>query len=867
MWWLDESLFRGGRGDSGRFLYRGSVSVPANPSVSSQKGQRKRRKLELTAAQIAVNQSLLGLDSQQEEYTKQLRADVESLERAIREQKSKLQDVETRREQELIEHGDDLAGAKQIAEQTIAQLRDQQSRETQRLRQMLISAESKIRERDSELSELRSQADAREQQNTEALAETKYQHAIDTRHLQSVASAAEQRSAERKDAINKLHSTLHEQEESHRNETLALAQSHETKINQVVSELLQAHHSINSLASELAAGKRELQTLRDEIASVADAMELRRREHADEARRSQAEISQLYLELDRNVDEKKTIDTNTKRERGELSKTIADLQEQLQTAGDRLRQSEAAGVEHVQRVAEFHQTIHDLHDEIAALNSAIRVASGTHAIEKSRIEQEIVSLKQLRDADTERDHGELSKTIVDLQERLKTDGDRIRQFEIAGAESVQQATELQQTILRLRDELAASKSALQLASESSASEKSALRLEIASLRQSLERQQDCAIDQSRHSQAAEWDLRAQCDALQQQLKQVSADAAQRTKDSDKQMTELKSVLAERDEELKSLWYDSEESADQLDRTQGALERIRLENERLLEMHDAQFTTLQSRIDELVVSLDTERHKRAAAEKEARRLCTSRSQRILFLGQQREKFSAQVGQLQVEIDRLRENESKLSSAVASAQQSQRSLQKANARTTETSSELMQLREQLAMKDAELNAIDAGKSQTRRLESEQIAMAREEIACLKEIANRTDLELRERQQQIDQFLRDQSHHDPDFAIVQRDRTIALLEQEAIVMQERLQREAAARRIAEGAMKRKAKKGELDTASQETWTQIEANDQVQRLQRQAGALRNINLLERQRAAAEISRYKKEIERLKDQSNRHAA
>ena len=109
--------------------------------------------------------------------------------------------------------------------------------------------------------------------------------------------------------------------------------------------------------------------------------------------------------------------------------------------------------------------------------------------------------------------------------------------------------------------------------------------------------------------------------------------------------------------------------------------------------------------------------------------------------------------------------------------------------------------------------------------------------------------------------------DFAIAQRDRMIALLEQEAVAMQGRLQREAAARRKAESAIKRAVETGGLSAAAREAWSQIDADTQVERLHRQINALRTVSLLERQRALAEISRYKKEIERLKGESSRRAA
>jgi hypothetical protein len=81
----------------------------------------------------------------------------------------------------------------------------------------------------------------------------------------------------------------------------------------------------------------------------------------------------------------------------------------------------------------------------------------------------------------------------------------------------------------------------------------------------------------------------------------------------------------------------------------------------------------------------------------------------------------------------------------------------------------------------------------------------------------------------------------------------------MQQRLQREAAERRKLEALIKRESTQTANDIALRDGWTALDTRNQIDRLQRQITALKNINALERQRSEKELARYKQELLLLK--------
>ena len=109
--------------------------------------------------------------------------------------------------------------------------------------------------------------------------------------------------------------------------------------------------------------------------------------------------------------------------------------------------------------------------------------------------------------------------------------------------------------------------------------------------------------------------------------------------------------------------------------------------------------------------------------------------------------------------------------------------------------------------------------------------------------------------------------EFAVTQLDRTVAWLEQNSSTLQQHLQREAAARRKAESALKQRAGKTGADSIEQAIATQIEMDEQIKRLTRELDATRKIRFIERQQADAELKKIRRELSKRGGNRDQRAA
>ena len=130
---------------------------------------------------------------------------------------------------------------------------------------------------------------------------------------------------------------------------------------------------------------------------------------------------------------------------------------------------------------------------------------------------------------------------------------------------------------------------------------------------------------------------------------------------------------------------------ELERTRGALERLRLRNERFMEIRDSEFTTLRTQIDRLIVAVEEANGKRQAAENEVRRLSLDRARRIGFLGQQNRESSKRLRQFVAAHDQWLQERSQLRSELAAAE---RALEDASRLLNEKTCTIQQLRSDLA-----------------------------------------------------------------------------------------------------------------------------------------------------------------------------
>lgn len=794
MWWLDDNLYRGNSGDRRRMLFRTSLSVPQDkPPVSAPYGSIE---FELTESQKAANKALLEPEADHESQLNRLLADISSLEVAVREQAAKRTELETKFEQQLALHTQELTGAINNSQLTLETQKSEHDHESQqlrkrlaaaeelvaerdalvtvgigdanRLRNLLAAAETTIVSRDSELSELQLRLDACEQQHAARLTEAAHEHAAESKHLRAIASLAESRAIERKGLVATLESELASLKETHSAELDQLRDSLEIKRQDTNASLSEASGHIKNQAAEIAELKKHAEWLQE--AKEAQRIQLEAASHAKDSARHDldqrakqhsidlldlnSQIDQLQIDLDRALTEKSSLDAAAKQNESELSTAIADLKQQLTAA-----------------------TVHS-----------------------HRCNETVRELRQ---------HSVTLQTAIDGLTQSGVEGESKHESETA------------------------------------------------KLRETIERTQDVAIDQARRAKQIECVLREQNHKLGKSVERLTSEAAEHRTQHQRKISNLQRTIKEHRKEIELLAAEAEQTTTELDRKEGALQRVRSKNERILEIHDSQFTTLQSRVDDLVVALDVETGKRRTAEAEARRLGATRSQRLAFLGQQREQLLTQASQLRSENKRLRAEEGRLRTV---AETTKRSLGEA------TKGLLVQAREMRQLRD-QLDATTKAESEKLQQRLDKHAASTREVVRLQALLDQAKIELQACRAQLAEQPSNEGLEDLEFAIVQRDRTIALLEQEAFVMQERLQREAAARRKAEGVIKRKAKTENLDTAVHTAWSHIDAREQVSRLKRQITALENVGLLDRQRAAAEISRLKKRIERLRQQAGNRAA
>lgn len=813
-------------------------------------------------------------------------------------------------------HQNELLQARLVAaRQTVAQ-RDRtiasEQKQLDQTRQQLAAVEAKLGANGQQLSKAEARIETEKQKLSDALRDAQQDHAAETRRLRAIASSAESLSRKRQGLIAALESENSGLEEAHISSLEEVREANALKLRTMdesladLSDQLRSRNSeITNLSAERAAlteanvslrtenerQRTECETLRREVDALrteaetqhADADAHRReadslrreadslRTEADSLRAStqsqQVEIDSLRMENDSNrrqsASKQDDFETLT-----QVNEDLRVTNEKIGVEVDALRSANTSLVNQVELA----------NAELETARAELERNSQQHTAELRGLNAELGQLRsELEQASVEREaakqeqsqlESERVAAIVQLESELTVAKNDARRFSVCAVELQTQCDDLQAAVEDRTREAAESKSQHQA--------------EFTKLRASLERAQDDLVHQTRLAGEVETELRQQCDSLRSAIDEIRRESEQAVAESVTKSDSLKTVIAELESELDSRTEALNSKQSQLKKAEEALLRARSKSERLLELHQSQFATNQSRIDELIVQVETEREKRVTAESEARRLSESRSQRISFLAQQRESLQEQNRQLlerkvQMEkaasfttgqLERLRDE---LSAAQEDRQRLENAVEAAN-QAVEAHKKLLCIRtDEIELLRQELLELDQQESQrvqsrlNRQCESnrererltESLAEARRELeACRKKLAESPR-----------EVLRDNESEPVEFAVVQRDRMIALLEQEALVMQERLQREAASRRKAESAVRRKARSTSSDRSMHRAWSEIEESEQVHRLRRQITALKNLSLLERQRFAAELSRHRKCIERLQQQIPKRAA
>ncbi len=790
MWWLDDNLYRGNSGDRRRMLFRTSLSFPTDtPPASAPHGKTA---IELTEAQKAANKALLEFESDHESQIKILLADISSLERAVREQSAKRAELETKVEQLVTTHARQLTESINNSQLTLESQNSEHDDKLQQLRECLAAAEELVVQRDTLVTACTG----------------------DANQLRKRLATAEATIVSRDSELAELQLRLE-----------ACEQQHVARLNEAEHEHAAESKHLQAIASlaECRASERKglIATLESELASQQET-------HA-------AELDQLRESL-----ESKRLSTNAS-----LSEAHDHLQIQAGVIAELKTQVELLKSENKAQRNQLEAAA----DAKAAARQVFNQSAQQHSIELLNLNSQISRLQvDLDRALTEKsslqetakqNESEQSAAIAELKHQLAAATADSHRSSQSRTELRQQGVTLQKTIDRLT----------QAAVECKSKHES----EIAKLRATIERTQNAAVDQARRAQQIECVLRAQSHNLGRSVERLTSEASQSRTQHQYELGKLQQTIKKRRNEIELLAAEAERATKELDRKEGALQRAGSKNERLLEIQDSQFSTLKSRIDSLLVALDLETDKRKTAEAEARRLGETRSQRIAFLGQQREQLLTQTSQLRSENQRLHAAVGWLRTV---SETTKRWLEDAANGLLAETGQIRQLRDQL-------DAVTKAESEKVQHRLEEHAASTWELVRL----NQTKIERHSCREQLAQQPSEGSPEETALAIVQRDQTIASLEQEALLMQEQLQREAAARRKAEGAIKRKAKAENSDAALQDAWSHIDAYEQVSRLKRQITALEDIGLMERQRAAAEISRHKKHIQRLQQQFGNRAA
>ncbi len=833
MWWLDDNLFRGNSGDRRRFLLR--AGLPASSPAAAPR--HRFRDLALTPAEEDANRRLLEIDADDKQAELQsLRTDIASLEDAVREQKSQRLDAETKWEQQVAELTRKLAEVTETSEQTVATLRQHHEQEQDRLqqrlaaaeqvadeiceqfdresaehrdqlasatescqqrddwlreslhentllRQSLAASEQRVRQRDLELCDLSAELDARRREHANEMAELEHRHAVECKYLRTVAWDAERSAAEHRDENIKLLADRTQSRLTQLDEMQSLRQVYAAKREQTQSRLQGAANRILAQRTELkrltieleAAGKenetlsreneehcRQLANLAAERESADNERHQGEAEHADYVAKMSSKLSALTAKLDRRDSEIVELRVAAARAQARHGATVIDLQRKLRSAQTSARtsaeQAAADASAQCQQISELQGSVEELESNVADLRESL--ASANAELDEQRVE-----FQRERTAFFQREWSTIS------EERLAFRAER-RVF---------------------------------------AEQRAAAEREIARSKQALASQHELAVDQLRRSLTREWELLVQRNSEKRRADQVRLDAREQQIEYGKHLARLYESLDEQQRQLRLLGSQRDEATQKLDRKNSSLERLRQENERLLEVQDSQYASMQSRLNELIVAFDDERSQRDTAENEARRLSVERSERIAFLSQQREQLLDQVSGMNEENDRLRAERDQSHTRAGAVE---KWFRLANEQLIETSNEAQRLRVQ-----------------------------------------------------AEESLSSPLADDLRVAMSQRDRTITQLETETMKLYARLQREAAARRKAEGAIKRQGKTADVDTVVHEAWHEIDVRDQVERLQGQVNALRNLNRFERQKFLTELARSKQEVERLQRQPGNRAA
>ena len=895
MWWLDEDLYRQNRGNRGlnQLRYVTHVAPPpiAHPSVPRPAGPRPgRHRAEhrnaripapiriapLTDAQREANRTLLESAAPNEVEIQSLRANITELEESLRKNSAAFQTRESELlsdyESQLEELNDQLSTAKSelratsealhrnaelhavananvdALERLLAEQQDVSTHalslcqeteiENSRLRETVVDVEQKLQGQTGDLQDLRSRLATCEHEFAQKISETIHLHQSECDHLRSVATLADSRAAGRN----------------------AVIADHETQIKQLTAQIVELELQ----------GKSGLENLRDDAKKREDELERALLQAEEKQRHSASELELALQQIADLQSQQSALEEASE----QAAQKCVDIQEAfdereraharaIQGFNHKLLESEKLVIEmrqqqadHAEAMLELDRCQNDAWNEVfqgqyrqlaieedaktklAALQHGFDQWKAEAEWEKNNVHNELQQLgasldRQRNETLVHKTHAAALTDKIDEQQRI------IDELKNVNSQSLATISQLQSDAQGLAN----------VSSE-----------EVEQLRVSLQREQEAVLEKEKQAQEIEQQLKLKCSDLEIRLSKMNEDVQIQSEQKQIEIGQLQGLLERRESEILQLGDNADQKKSNEDQNIEKIRKLADERERLVQIQNSQAETLQNRTDELLLELDDEKEKRRIAENECRRLSLERSERITFLSRQREELLAEVSRLKQMSNHIRLSSVSLKDEGAVLRDTlislEKSLEDTQAKLNKKTADFERLRGDYkrgrekgknAVKTYATNLAQA-RSQIEKLSAKNV-WAQRELERLKAKANqRADIEVSQ---------------DVEFAITQRDRTIASLEQQAILTQKRLQTEAAARRKAESLVKRASETSSPAHPAQSAWSSLDADEQNQRLSKQLAALRNISLLERQRAAGEIGRLKKEITLLRDQKD----
>ncbi len=513
----------------------------------------------------------------------------------------------------------DLTDAQTAANKSLLECDSQRETEVAVLKRDLASLEKAVRQQAAERDRLISQRAAEVASHQERVANLRADHNSELQQLTHRFSAELVRANQKLSSAAKL---LHARElwlneevrRSRRIRTqLAATEQRVADCEREIDELQTATESARlHHANTLAEAQHEHDAEAKHLRAVAEAAERRAADRGAEIKLLREEIEkQKAASSSQDVDKITLLESSVERinvalrEKDERNQRLVTTVENQES---QLRQSRA-------EIAQLRQHNDATLLEKVAAEEALRQSAKARNGEVEKLESEVIQLQNELSRSLSENESitqtyqllqcEQSSVIVDLRNKLRAVVDRSRQFEAVAQQEKCRADEVHSD---LENE------------QASANERLAcLESQLVEAKSTLERER--------------------------------ANSASSTAALQEEIGNLKSLVAQRESELNGLWNESYEKSKEIDRRDGALERLRLKNERLIEIQDSKFNSMRSQYEEMVRVLDAEKSKRKRAEEESRRLSSERSSRITQLVRQNESITNQLASVREQNVRL------------------------------------------------------------------------------------------------------------------------------------------------------------------------------------------------------------------------